>query len=755
MYKASVMIKFLTSLLFFIFLTISSSVAEILNEVKVDGNQRISKETIIVLGKIKINTDYNDDKLNNILKDLYDSNFFKDINLNLSNGTLSIIVVENSIIENIEIVGMKNKNFQEKLFESMSLKNRMSFTEDQLQKDITLIKNILKTNGYYFANIETSLIKNDELNSVKVKLDIDEGERAKIMKISFIGDKKIKDKKLLEVIASEEHKFWKFISNKVYLNQATIQLDKRLLENYYRNLGYHKVKVLNSFAEFKSDGNFQLIFNIDSGKQYFFNKFKLNLPDDYNQADFQKVNKIFDKLQTKKYSLNDFNVILEEIDKIASSRLYEFIDAKVTEEIVENNKINFTFDVIDSEKFYVERINILGNFQTIEEVIRNKLIVDEGDPLNTLLYNKSIDNIKGLRIFKTVESEIKEGSDKNLKILDITVEEQPTGEIALAAGVGTTGTTIGGGLTEKNFLGKGINLATNLEISADTIKGNFVYSKPNFAYTDNTLFTAVKATTNDYLTDYGYKVKETGFSFGTRFEQYENFFFSPELAFAIEDLETNDDASTQLKKQEGKYNDFYFNYGLNRDLRNSSYNPSSGNKTSFYQQLPIISDNKEISNTIVFTQYKNLNKATEMIGKASFYFKNINTLDNSDVRVSKRASVPYNRLRGFEKGKIGPIDKDNYVGGNYVSAVNLSTNLPGILNTVESVDFSYFIDIANVWGVDYDSAINESSGIRSSTGVGMNLLTPVGPLSFSLSHPITKESTDKTETFRFNLGTTF
>ena len=144
-----------------------------------------------------------------------------------------------------------------------------------------------------------------------------------------------------------------------------------------------------------------------------------------------------------------------------------------------------------------------------------------------------------------------------------------------------------------------------------------------------------------------------------------------------------------------------------------------------------------------------------MVGKASFYFKNINTFDNSDVRVSKRASVPYNRLRGFEKGKIGPIDNNNYVGGNYVSAVNLSTNLPGILSTLESVDFSYFIDIANVWGVDYDSAIEESNGIRSSTGLGMNLLTPVGPLSFSLSYPITKESTDKTETFRFNLGTTF
>ena len=171
--------------------------------------------------------------------------------------------------------------------------------------------------------------------------------------------------------------------------------------------------------------------------------------------------------------------------------------------------------------------------------------------------------------------------------------------------------------------------------------------------------------------------------------------------------------------------------------------------------MPIVSDNNEIDNTFVFTQYKQLSRSSDMVGKASIYLKAVNTIDGSDVRVSKRASVPYSRLRGFEKGKIGPVDGNDYIGGNYVSSVNLSTNLPKILSTVETIDFSLFVDMANVWGVDYDSSINDSNKIRSSTGVGMDVLTPVGPLSFSLSQPITKMSSDKTETFRFNLGTTF
>jgi outer membrane protein insertion porin family len=747
--------KFLIKAILIIFLTTSSVIAEILNEVEINGNQRISEATIITLGGIKKDVDYDNNKLNSILKNLYDTNFFNDIQLKLSDGKLSINLSENPIIEDIEITGIKKKEYTEKILEEITLKNRISFTENQLLKDINLIKNILKTSGYYFAKVESSLVENNELNSIRLKINIDLGEKAKIKKISFIGDKKIKDKKLLEAIASEEHKFWKFISNKVYLNQSTIELDKRLLENYYRNLGYYKVKVLNSFSEFSDRGYFKLIFNIDSGNKYFFNNFNLNLPDDYNKSDFNKIEKIFNELKNENYSLNNLNLILKEIDKIASERLYEFIDAKVDEEIIEDNKINFTFNIIDSDKFYVEKINILGNFQTIEEVIRNKLIVDEGDPLNNLLHTKSIDNIKSLRIFKTVKSEIKEGSNSNLKIVDIIVEEQPTGEIALLAGVGTTGTTVGGGITEKNFLGKGVNLETNLEISEETIKGKFIYSKPNFAYTDNTLFTSIKATTSDFLTDYGYEIKETGFSLGTSYEQYENLFFSPEISISFEDLKTNSTASSQLKKQEGTYEDFYFNYGLSYDLRDSAYRPTSGNQTTFYQELPVISGNNELSNTLIYTQYKNLNPSAGMIGKASLYIKAVNSLNNSDVRISKRNQVPYNRLRGFEKGKIGPVENTDYIGGNYVTAINLSTNLPGILNTVENIDFLYFIDIANVWGVDYNSAVDNSNKIRTSTGIGLDWLTPVGPLSFSLTQPLTKTSTDKTETFRFNLGTTF
>jgi outer membrane protein insertion porin family len=744
---------FCTILLIIIFFAKSTNAQNVEN-IEIIGNKRISDETVLVLGNINLNNFFDDQNLDKILKNLYSSNFFADVRLSFDNNTLKIELIENPIIENIEFTGFKNTDFINELSQRISLKERMSFTQNQLNQDLILIQNILKSSGYYFANTTSSLIKDEDLNSIRLIININQGKKARIKNIVFLGDKKIKDKKLLEIIASEEHQFWKFISNKVYLNQSTINLDINLLENYYKNLGYYKVKVINNFAELTNNGDFNLIYNIEAGDKYYFNDLKLSLPEDYNSKDFDDIKMTFNNLKGETFSLNKLNTILKDIDYIASSRMYDFIDVGVTENIADN-KINFIFDIKDSNKFYVERINVYGNYATIEEVIRNQLIVDEGDPLNNILLNKSINQIKSLGIFKTVNSEIENGKDENFKILNINVEEKPTGEVSLGAGVGTSGSTIGGGIIERNFLGKGINLNTNLEISEESVRGKFVYSKPNFAYTDNTLSTSIQSVTTDNLSDFGYKVTNTGFDIGTEFQQFENLFFSPSIAVSLEDLETNNSASDNLKKQAGSYNDLYFNYGINYDLRDSTFNPTSGSTKSFFQELPMISDNNEISNTFLYSKYKNLNPASNMIGRLSLYAKAINSLDDNDVRISKRAQIPYNRLRGFEKGKVGPKDSGDYIGGNYVTAVNLSTNIPTFLDTIENIDFKYYIDMANVWGVDYDSSIDDSNFIRSSTGIGVDLLTPVGPLSFSFTQPITKKSSDKTETFRFNLGTTF
>jgi outer membrane protein insertion porin family len=736
---------------FFLILLASISYAEIVKDIALSGNKRLSKESIIVFGNIKINNDYNQKELNNIFKDLYSTNFFKDINLEIKNNILIIKVVENPIIEELEINGIKNKKLTELLNDKIELKSRKSYIETIFQKDLNLIKNIIKGSGYYFAEIKTSLIKNEDRNSVRVIYDIDLGEKAKISEINFIGDKKIKDRKLRNVITTEESKFWKFISNKIYLDNSRIELDKRLLTGYYKDKGFYNVNIQNSFVEFKNNGSFKLTFKIDSGDKFTFNKLNLILPVDYEVRYFKPVYDLLSKYKDQIYSLSKVNQILKEIDKIALSKKYEFIDASVTENIVDKNKLDIEISISETEKYYVERINVLGNSFTLEEVIRHSLIVDEGDPYNEILFNKSLNLLKSKNIFASVKSEMKEGSNPGLKVIDIRVEEKPTGEISLGAGLGTSGGSIGGGIKENNFLGKGVSLNTNLNVSKNSVKGQFVYSKPNFQDTDNTLFTSVKSTSTDNLTDYGYKTSNLGFSLGTSFEQYENLFFAPEFSTSLEKLKTTGAASDNLKKQAGDYFDVYFNYSLNYDLRDKSYKPTEGYRTVFYQELPLASENSEIINSFDYIKYQSLK--SDMVARLAFHGKAVNAITN-DVRISKRLYIPQSKLRGFEKGKVGPMENNDYIGGNYISTMNLSTTLPQLLPSFENTDIALFFDAANMWGVDYNSTIDKSE-IRSAFGVAIDFLTPAGPLNFSLSQPITKSSTDITETFRFNIGTTF
>ncbi len=745
--------NFFIKIIIVFFFLLSLVRAETLQKIEISGNKRISDQTIIIFSEIEINEEITKSKLDEVIKKLYKTNFFRNINLSFENQTLILKVEENPIIENLQITGIKKQSLVEFIKGKLQLAEMKSFSQELLTADINLIYNILKTNGYYFAEITSSKSLDDNLNSIDLKIDVQLGEKAKIKKIIFIGDKVFKEKRLKEVIVSEEHRFWKFISRNVYINQELINLDKRLLSNYFKNNGYFNVKIENSFVEFDKDSNFNLIFNITPGKKYFFNDFTLNLPPNYDVKLFNKITKKFSKLKGDTYSLLKVNELLDDINDIALTKQYEFINASIVEKI-DNEKINFDINISESDKFYIEKINIKGNFNTLEEVVRNNLIVDEGDPFNEILFNKSINNIQSLGIFKKVDTDVRDGSNDSFKEIDIDVEERPTGEISLTAGFGTAGETIGAGIKENNFLGKGIKLNTNIELTSDSIKGQFIYAKPNFNYSENTLFTSIKSSTSDFLTDSGYKTSNIGFSLGTEFEQFQNIFLSPEIDFLIEDLETSDKASNILKKQEGSYTDLYFNYSINQDLRDKRFRTENGYVTTFSQELPLVSDNAELSNAFEITNYKKLSPTSNMVGKVSFYGKTITGLSDN-VRISKRLNIPSYRLRGFQRGKVGPVENNDYIGGNHITSVNFSATLPNLVQGLDNLDVGVFVDAANVWGVDYDSSIDDKSALRSATGVALNLMTPIGPLSFSFANALSKASSDQTETFRFNLGTQF
>ena len=335
-----------------------SSYSMAFEKVVIDGNKRLSDETIKIYGKIKNYKNFDSSTLNIILNNLYETGFFENVKLSFDNDILKISIVENAIIENIEINGVRNEEFRENLLKNMTLKNRSSYNDQIFKFDIDLVNNIRKSNGFYFSKIKKLIQKNDEQNSVQLTYDIELGERALIGKIEFIGNKKFKDKKLREAIISEEAKFWKFLSNNKFLNEERINLDKRLLVNFYKNRGYYDVEVINSFVEFDDNNYFKLIFNVESGQRFTFNNINIDIPSDYNPDDFEEIKLKLSGLKGKTYSLDKVEKILDEIDKVALSRRYEFINAEVEENII-GNKLDMIFSFKNSKKTYIEKINIL------------------------------------------------------------------------------------------------------------------------------------------------------------------------------------------------------------------------------------------------------------------------------------------------------------------------------------------------------------------------------------------------------------
>ncbi len=724
--------------------------AEIVKKVQISGNKRVSEETIKIYGDIKINQDYTEKKINQILNDLYSTNFFEDVKIELSNGILKVNLVEYPVINELIILGEPAKKYLTEIQKVIKLKKKDSFIKTYLSSDVETIKKLYASIGYNFVTINTKVREIDK-NNLDLIFEIEKGEVTKISKISFTGDKQIREKRLRDVIASEEDKFWKFISRNTRFSQNLVNLDIRLLTNYYKSIGYYDVKVASNSAEIKQSGNVELIYTIDAGKRYFIKKIVTNADSVFDKNLFYSLNKEYQKIIGSYYSPFKIKKLLEEIDSLIERNNLQFVEHNV-EEIIEGDSIVIKFNIYEGEKTLVERINVLGNNITDESVIRSELLLDEGDPFTKLGLDKSIAKIKARNIFRSVQPKVSSGSSSNLKIIDINVEEKPTGEISAGAGIGTNGGTFGFTVNENNWLGQGKNVGLEVEVDQESIRGTVNYTNPNYDMLGNSLNYFLSSTTND-KPDQGYENTLVTAGFGTGFEQYKDIFATLGLSASYDDLRTVDNASDTLKKQEGTFHELAGDYGFTFDRRNRSFMPTDGSIISFNQSLPLYADKSSIGNTFSASKYHSFSE--NVVGASKLFLTTIHGLGDDDVRLSKRRKLSTSKLRGFQKGRVGPRDGLDYIGGNYAAALNFEASLPNLLPESSKTDIGLFLDFGNVWGVDFDDTIDDSNKIRSSTGVAASWMSPLGPMTFILSTNLTKASTDQTEAFNFNLGTTF
>jgi len=737
------------NLFFLIFFFIIFSEQLFANEnIIINGNKSISSKTIYSLAPRNI--EKLDPKiLNNFQKKIFETGFFEKVDLKIQNKKIIINVVENPLVNFFFIEGIKNKEIKNKLFDLSEIKENTIFQTFWIKDDTKKFSEFLKSLGY-LNNKLTHQIKKIENNKVNIFYNVELNEKFKINRIFFIGNKFFKSSELSDVIYSSEHGWWKFFSSSTTPSESLIDLDISRLKKFYLDKGFYDVQINSSSIKILDNNRADVIYAIDSGQRY--NVEKYNLIDNSKSLSKENIlylSKLYDKLLKNYYDLSSIKKSVDNSIDYLSKFNYDLTIQYKTEKI-NYNKLQLTFFISEQpNKKIIDKIVIVGNNITDDFVIRNNILFAEGDFLNNSKLNTSIDKLKSKGFFKNIEVNTIPIDDNKVE-LQIKVEEQPTGEIAAGAGAGTSGATLSGSLNEKNFLGKGLNVNSTVSIGTQKIFGRLSYLNPDYNNTGIGFKSSVFVENNTF-DNTSYENKIIGGSISLDYEIFDKFFLNPGVSIDYDSLKANSDASNAIKRREGDYYTSKLFYNFSKNTKNRELQPTEGYVIGVGQGLSLLSDIPHINNRIFGSYYNEY--LENIIGSVKYKIENINGF-NKDIKYSDRLSVTNNNLRGFADRGIGPKIDNDFIGGNYSFYTSFSSTLPNGLPEKWNAITNVFFDTANVWGVD-DNSTSDSNKLRTSIGLGLSWISPLGPISITYAEAITKENTDEVEQFNFRIGSAF
>ena len=739
-------------IIFLFFLILTNTLFAEIKKINIFGNERVNSVTIESLVDKKV-SNIDSIYINSLTKKIYDTDFFSNVKVSFNQDILTINVVENPIVNFFYINGVKDSDLDQinKIF---TLKENSIFSSSKLKKDIEATREFLNATGYFQTSIVPEVIKIDN-NQVNLIINVDKKEISKITNIYFIGNKFFSSSQLMDVITSSEVTWWKFFSTAA-LSEQRIEYDKQLLKEFYKSKSFYDVQIESAFASVDKNNNFTLTFSINSGKKYKFGDYDLKVSGlALKEEDINEIKIISNKfLKNEFYSPLTINKINKQVTDFLETRRYGNFEINIQDTKTAEDRINITVQLNEGQKSIINKINVQGNTITEEKVIRDNLTISEGDQLNSSKVKKSIDNIKSKHLFSKVDYKIEDSDKRNFKDLNLLVKEQPTGNISAGVGYGTNGGILEASINERNFLGQGINLNFTGRLSTDVIRGDLSYTDPNYNNSNKELAASLFSEVDDFKNS-GYQNKRVGTRFATKYEIYEDIFFRPNLGIQFDKLEVTGDASSLLRSRQGDFATTSFGYNFLYDQRDSKFSPTSGSIIYFDQNIAtFLSDIPTVQTGIGATFYKEL-LSDKFIGSAKLKLANVVAFNDKDVKLSDRIFALSTDLRGFEPRGVGPVDSGDHIGGNNLATLSLKSTFPNPMPESLRANTFLFFDMGNVWGADYSSSISDSSKLRTSTGIALDFMSPVGPLSFTYSIPLSKASTDKEQNFLFNIGSSF
>lgn len=734
--------------------------------IRVEGNQRIEPETIIAFAGLPRNTQVSAAEVSDAYQRVLDSGLFETASLVPQGNTLVINVTEFPTINRINFEGNNRLN-DEALQGLIGSRERRVYSPSQAEADVAAITDAYFQTGRIAATVEPRLIERSE-NRVDLVFEIAEGSTAEIERLDFQGNTVFSDRRLRQVLETKQAGFLRrFFQSDTFIPDR-IEFDKQLLRDFYSSRGYVDFQVLSSTAQLTRERNaFFVTFTVQEGQRFSFGKITTtsSLPE-IDPKEFQDIIRV-DPGDTYSPTLVDNTVT--RMENLALQKGLTFI--RVEPRVTRNDRdltLDVEFVVERGPRVFVERIDIEGNTETLDRVIRRQFRMVEGDPFNPREMRAAAARIRALGFFSDVDVNTTPGSTDDQVLVDVNVADQPTGSLTFGVSFSLqTGPGLIVSFSESNFLGRGQFFSLTINTSTQNSESSFVFREPAFLGRDL-----------QFGLDARFVQTDSGDNFNTTYDT-RTLSFSPSIGFPVSEngrltlrttladervSDVNNDASFLIKQDEGSLTTTSIGYEYTYDTRRTGIDTTAGVLFRFRQDLAGLIGGNEFLRTTALLSAERRIRNEDVVLRAEIEGGILNHF-NGDSRIIDRF-FGRNQIRGFEPNGIGPRDfnvpEEDALGGNMFAVVRFETEFPLGLPEELGITGGLFLDIGSVWSLDNvnggptgNDPVDDGFDIRSAVGFSVFWTSALGPLRFNFSRPIMKESGDLTQNFDFTISTRF
>lgn len=736
------------------------------------GARRIEASTVLSYLPIQAGDAVDANVLDVAVRTLSRTGLFADVQVGIQNGDLIVQIVENPIINQVVFEGNSAVG-EDKLREEVTISARGIYTRAKVQEDVGKIVELYRLSGRISASVTPKIVQLEQ-NRVDVIFEIDEGPETGVRAITFLGNEAFNDNELREVMVTKQSVWWNFFGTNDNYDPNRLDYDREQLRKFYTNRGYYDFRVVSAVAELVPDNSaFGITLTVDEGDRYNFGEVKVVTENDRLNADFLTM--LLPIHQGELYESDKIEAAVDTLTFAAGSAGYAFVEINPTYRAnPETDTVDVTFNVAEGQRVYVDRINIIGNTRTLDSVVRREMMVSEGDAFNRTLLERSRNNLRGLGFFKEVTVEESRGSAPDRSIVNVTVEEQPTGELSVGAGFSSVDSfVVNLGISERNFRGRGQNVVARVEWGSLRQQVDFRFTEPKFLGRDLRAGFDLFHSRYDLSQYSSYDYRSTGG--GLRLSYPLNaytllstryFIKSDEIIVPSSFCTTGGGGAAALCDQIGSFLNSSIGYTVLVDRRNDPVRPTRGWTGSIRQDFAGVGgDVNFIKTEADVAAYWGIAPEWTVTAQASAGY--VSGWAGDPVRINDRFFKGGNSFRGFETAGMGPRDLNNTdaLGGNFYAIGTLELTIPNRLPEEYGIRTSAFIDVGTLGLLDDRYKINASGlpntnivdelALRGSAGVSIHWKSPMGPIRFDLSNVFGKEEYDKTETFRFSTSTQF